>query len=159
MQKPSGPQQPLKAPSGSDLDLPGARWALWRDRVRAWSFPDPQWPCGSLRKSRCSLQVTVPKQAAAAPSSEPSVIPATGGRWLLSGPSAGDGGTPGGVAGPPEGSRPPGPRVCPNQPGLAAPPEEVQAQPKRRLVPPGRGGPSPPPPPVETFLFLGLLAR
>lgn len=143
-----------EGPSGGELDLPGARWALWRNRIRAWSLPDPQGPCGSLRNSRWSLEVTVPKQAAAASSSGPSVIPATAGRRLLSGPGTGGGGTPGGVAGPREGSRP---RVAQGLP-KSAPPKEAQAQLKRRLVPSRRGGPAPPPPPVETFLFLGLLA-
>ena len=66
---------PPNTPSWSDPDLPRASRALGRSPGRVWGFRDPQGPLGSLRKRRWSLEVTVPKQAEAASSTRPSVIP------------------------------------------------------------------------------------
>lgn len=70
-----GNQEPPGGTKVEQLDLPRASRASWQNLCRAWSLSDLERLLGSLRKSRCSLAMTVLKQAGAASSCQPSVIP------------------------------------------------------------------------------------
>lgn len=72
---PRTPRPPPRAPSWSTLDLPRASRASWQNFCRAWSLFDPERLLGSLQKRRWSLAITALKQAVAASSPPPSVIP------------------------------------------------------------------------------------